>query len=309
VVKAYKRLDCLVIGAGPAGLTAALYLARFGRRFAIVDWGDSRASRIPATHTLPMFSKGISGRAFLRTMRNHLERYGVAVRHGEVISLRHSGSKFEARLRRGDALVAAHVILCTGALDVELEVPGLESAVRNGHIRYCPVCDGPEVAFRNIAVVGGGAHAAREALFIATTYSRRVTLLTLGRQLRLSPQVTAEMRRWRVAIVSTPVVAIDFGRSSGAAIQFADGTSANFDTIYSALGLAVRSALALQVGAACDGSSKLRVNARQETSTPGLYAAGGVVRGLDQLLIAMGQAAVAATDVHNKLDSPAARVE
>ena len=301
-------LDCLVIGAGPAGLTAALYLARFSRRFAIVDSGDSRALRIPETHTLPMYSRGVSGRTLLREMAAHIADYGVKIVRGEVATLRRRRMGFEATLNSGRRLAARRVILCTGALDVELAVPGIETAVRDGQIRYCPICDGPEVALRRIGVIGHNVHAPRQALFIANTYSRNVTLLTLGKRLRLSPALARALRRRRVAIVGRKLRAIQFPAGGRAIVEFAVGSNSSFDTLYSALGLATRSQLALRLGAAGTRERKLKVNEHQETTVAGLYAAGGVVQGLDQILVAMGQAAVAATDVHNRTERPAARL-
>jgi thioredoxin reductase (NADPH) len=187
-------------------------------------------------------------------------------------------------------------------------VPGLETAVRDGQIRYCPICDGPEVAMRRLAVLGFDAHAQREALFIANAYSRRVTLLTAGRRPAGSPALASEMKARNVAVERREVQAIRFPRRRPAVVRFRDGGVESFDAIYSALGLVVRSELAEALGADCSRKRKLVVNDHQETSVPGLYAAGGVVRGLDQILIAMGHAAVAATDVHNKTAHPAARV-
>jgi thioredoxin reductase (NADPH) len=289
-------------------LTAALYLARFGRRFVIVDAGDSRASRIPVTHNLPMYPAGISGKALLKRMTAHLAGYGVAVRRDAVGSLKRRRSGFTARLASGRVVSARRVILCSGARDVELAVPGLETAVRDGQIRYCPICDGPEVALREIAVIGFDAHAQREALFIANAYSRRVTLLTAGRRLPGSPALTAELKSRGVSVDRRALQAIEFPRRKPARVRFQKGAVAGFDALYSALGLVVRSELAASLGADCSRKGKLVVNDHQETSVPGLYAAGGVVQGLDQILIAMGHAAVAATDVHNKTSHPATRV-
>jgi thioredoxin reductase (NADPH) len=301
------KLDCLVIGGGPAGLTAALYLARFSRRFAIVDTGDSRASRIPNTRTLPMYPGGVSGPRLLKDMAAHVASYGVRVIKGDVAMLGRSGHGFSARLASGRMLKARRVILCTGAQDVELAVPGLESAVRDGQIRYCPICDGPEVALRKIGVIGYNAHAPQEALFIAETYSRNVTLLTLGQRMRVSPALQRRLLRRRIAIVRKRLHAIEFPRGGRAVVRFADGQLERFDTLYSALGLEARSQLALRLGATATQAGMLKVSEHQETTVPGLYAAGGVVRGLDQLLIAMGHAAVAATDVHNRTERPALR--
>lgn len=79
-----ETLDCVIIGGGPAGLTAALYLARFGRRFLVVDAGDSRTSWIPTSHNIPVFADGISGQEILARQRNHVSRYGGKFVSGTV---------------------------------------------------------------------------------------------------------------------------------------------------------------------------------------------------------------------------------
>ena len=89
-------IDCLIIGAGPAGLAAAIYLARFRRRIAILDSGFSRASLIPASHNCPGFPEGISGKELLRLLRLQASRFKVRVEKGEVTSLKRAGTGFEA---------------------------------------------------------------------------------------------------------------------------------------------------------------------------------------------------------------------
>src|SRR3954447_25784201 len=91
-----EPLDCLIVGGGPAGLTAALYLARFGRRFLVVDAGDSRASWIPTSHNVPVFVDGISGKEILARQREHVARYGAQVVRGSVTMLRRAEGGFAA---------------------------------------------------------------------------------------------------------------------------------------------------------------------------------------------------------------------
>src|SRR6476620_11840164 len=94
-------LDCLVIGGGPAGLTAALYLARFRRRVLVIDSGKSRAAGIPRSHNHPGFIDGISGTDLLRTLQTQAEAHGATVISGTVVSLRPSGDGFEADTTAG----------------------------------------------------------------------------------------------------------------------------------------------------------------------------------------------------------------
>ncbi len=292
-------LDCLVIGAGPAGLTAALYLARFRRHFAIVDGGGSRAARIPLSHNLPLFERGISGEQMLRQMRQHLSHYDVEITGASVASLRKLEGNFIATLENGEVW-SRHVILCTGAADVEPDLPDLPDAVQRGLIRYCPVCDGYEASFKTLGVIGFSESAAREALFIARTYSRNVILLTLGRDVELPASLENALLTFNIRVITNPLQSVVFQDASGVRVRVEDGEELHFDALYSALGLIARSDIAKKLGASHAEDGALEVDVHHETTIAGLYAAGGVVKGLDQVVIAMGHAAVAATAVHNK---------
>lgn len=302
-----ERVDCLVVGGGPAGLTAALYLARFQRRFALVDAGESRARWIPTSHNIPVFADGIGGPEILARQRAHLERLGVAPTAGSVASLARQPDGFAAEIRLdgggGRRVVAKRVLLASGSVDVEPELPDLPDAIRRGLVRYCPICDGYEAAGRRIAVIGHGDHALGEAVFIARTYSGDVTLLTLGRPLDLSADQQRRVAEHGIALVRDPVLALGIEDGRIATIQ-AGGSEHRFEVLYSALGLTRRATLATSLGAETDPDGALVVDDYGQTSVPGLYAAGGVVRGLDQIVVAMGQAAISATRIHNRCELP-----
>jgi thioredoxin reductase (NADPH) len=300
-------LDCVIIGGGPAGLTAALYLARFGRRFALVDAGEPRAAWIPESHNIPFFEDGISGAEILERQQNHLARYGVVPVRAQAATVSGERGCFTVTLDREAeglrTLAARRVLLASGARDREPDLPDLPDAIKRGLVRYCPICDGFEAGGKAIGVIGHGAHALGEAVFVARTYSRDVTLLTLGQPMRLDAEQQALVDRHGVKVVSEPVTELERYGGRIAAIRMG-GVEHRFDVLYSALGLERRSDLAVALGAACDDKGALLVDEHQMTSVQGLYAAGGVVRGLDQIVVAMGQSAIAATDIHNRCELP-----
>jgi thioredoxin reductase (NADPH) len=294
-------LDCVVVGGGPAGLTAALYLARFQRRFAIVDAGSSRAAWIPASHNFPVFSDGVSGVEMLARQREHIGRYGVAPLAGTVTALRQEAEGFSAAV----ALVAGPVrelrartvLLATGSVDVEPDLPALGDALRRGLVRYCPICDGYEARGQRAAVIGFGDRGLGEAGFLARTYSHDVTLLTMGQP--VSDAAREKAAAQGIKVVAAPIEALEVTGDRIAAVK-AGGEAYRFETLYAALGLTVRSGLAVALGAEHDAFGALAVDGHQQTSVPGLYAAGDVAMGLNQIVVAMGHAAVAATAVHNR---------
>lgn len=297
-------LDALIIGGGPAGLTAALYLARFRRRFLVVDAGAPRAAWIPTSHNIPVFAKGIGGPEILARTREHAELYGARILPGTVTGLRCMSEHFLASLGGGQEIRARRVVLATGALDIEPDLPDLPDAVRRGLVRYCPICDGYESMDRRIAVIGRGDRGLGEAVFIARTYSSDVTLLTLGEPMQLSPDQRDLLAQRRVKLVEAPIRALDMRDGRITALRGQGGEEYRFDILYSALGLKYRSDLAIALGAEHDGAGALAVDAHGQTTVKGLYAAGDIVRGLDQIVVAMGHAAIAATHIHNHCDLP-----
>jgi len=301
-------LDCLVVGGGPAGMTAALYLARFRRRVAVVDDGNPRAAWIPTSHNIPFFAEGIPGPEIIARARENAARYGVVPLAGRVAALRRAGGGgFEAEVEAPDGgrrLRARRVLLATGAVDVEPDLPDLPDAVRRGLVRYCPICDGYESRERRIAVIGHGAHGLGEAVFIARTYSDDVTLLTLGRRMALDEEQRALTSRHRIRVVEEPVAALEMRDGRISALRTGGGAELRFDVLYSALGLTYRTGLAEALGAERDQAGALQVDAHCQTTVKGLYAAGDVVRGLDQIVAGMSHAATAATHIHNRCELP-----
>ena len=303
--RADEALDCLIVGAGPAGMTAALYLARFGRRFDLVDAGSSRADWIPVSHNFPVSPDGLGGREMLLRQRENLRRYDVAPRMGTVTALRQTAEGFLAEVD-GDAarpIRARRVLLATGAVDEEPALPHLRDAVRRGLVRYCPICDGYEAREKRIGVLGRGARGLGEAIFVARTYSRDVTLLTTDAPMELDDDQRARLREHGVTVVEEPIEALLFEGDRIGALR-AGGREHRFEVLYSALGLAIRSELARGLGAQHDDTGALLTGRHLRTSVRGLYAAGDVARGLNQVVVAMGHAAVAATDIHNRCEVP-----
>ena len=291
--------DAVVIGAGPAGLTAAVYLARFRRRFVVIDGGRSRASLIPRTHNHPGFPKGIVGTTLLAKMRNHARRYGAPIMRGTVDALAVKDGLFDVGLKHR-ALQARTVLMATGVVDNEPKLPGFERAIADGLIRICPICDGYEVSGQRVAVIGNSEHGAREALFLRT-YTPDVTLIHVGTPETLPDAERRELAAAGLPVIETPIQGVRMDQGRIVAFDMDGGPQRRFDTLYSALGWTPHCLLAEAAGAKMDKQGRLVVDEHQNTTVPGLYAAGDLVRGLNQLTVAEAEAAIAATDIHNRL--------
>jgi thioredoxin reductase (NADPH) len=300
MVSTDQKLDCVIIGGGPAGLSAAIYLARFRRNIKIIDAGNSRASLIPLSHNYPGFPDGISGNELLARLHRQALRYGVRVTSNKVHRIQKLEDGDFFCYYGEDAIRSRTVLLATGMVDVEPAMPALQEAIRRGNIRYCPICDGYEVAGKKVAVIGSGEKCVREALFIRH-FTADLTVLTLAMKISLSEQERGVLRSAGVRVIEEPMSALTFDGNRIAAFRVESGEIHHFDSIYSMLGVEVRSDLARDLGAACDDEANLVVDRHLQTSIPGLYAAGDVVSGLNQISVATGHAAIAATAIHNSL--------
>ncbi|WP_373684263.1 NAD(P)/FAD-dependent oxidoreductase [Sphingomonas sp. R-74633] len=290
--------DCIIIGAGPAGLTAAIYLARFHLSIRLFDCGSSRAAQIPCTRNHAGYPDGISGKELLARMLAQAEKYGAVREEAEVTGLRVLEDGFGVRVGERE-LGARTVLLATGVVNNRPDMPKdlHDAALARGLLRYCPICDGYEVTDKRIGVIGTGSHGMAEALFLRG-YSADVTLIAAEAH-ALSEEETKALDDAGIARIEGPCggYAIEGERI---ALDSAEGRL-DFDTLYPALGSVIRSGLAIQVGARGDENGCLEVDDHQRTSVPGLFAAGDVARGLDQISHAMGEAGVAATTIRNLL--------
>lgn len=295
-----KILDCLVVGGGPAGLTAAIYLSRYHLDILVVDGGKSRASWIPTSHNHAGYPEGINGKELLRLMREQAQRYGTRIEAGQVtrIELGKDGL-FTAEYGCGPVM-ARTVLLATGVtnrrppMDDELH----EAALSEGLIRYCPICDGYEVTDKTIAVIGNSDRGPGEAIFLRS-YTADITLIDPDGPIDVSAEDRKRLDEAGVTMIDGPVTMIEPDEGE-IHVETADGRW-GFASIYPALGSDTHVQLAEMLGAKLSKDCCVEVDSHQRASVPGLYAAGDVVKGLDQISHAMGEGGVASTTIRNDL--------
>jgi len=294
-----EPLDCLIVGGGPAGLTAAIYLARFHLDILVVDDGKGRAESIPCTRNHAGYPDGISGKELVRLMREQAQKYGARIERDYVTRLDQTDAGFCATWGSG-SVEAKTVLLATGVknrrplMDEELH----DRALARGLIRYCPICDGYEVTDRKIGVIGSDSHGVAEAVFLRG-FTPDVTLIAPDKALNLKGEDQERLEAAEIDCVDGPAQAVAISDSC-IVVDTAEGHY-TFDSVYPALGSDTHNQLAEQVGARLNEQGCIGVDAHQRTSVPGLYAAGDVVIGLDQISHAMGEGGVAATTIRNDL--------
>ena len=294
--------DCLIVGGGPAGLTAAIYLGRYRRQVVVVDKGNSRAALIPLSHNFAGFPRGIGGTELLARLREQVSNCNVEIVNGEVTELRREreyfivtvGDGFEATIR------ARTVLLATGIIDRKPDIPNWREAVAKATLRFCPVCDAYEAIDRNVAMYAPTPSRARHALFMRT-YTDRLTLFCHIPDMPLAEHDRRELEEAGIKVVDSPVAKITLTEELAPVIRLQDGSEHQFDMLYPMMGDIAHSELGTLLGAKCNEDRALITDTRQRTSVPGLYAAGDVVDALNQVNVAIGHAAIAATDIHRYL--------
>jgi thioredoxin reductase (NADPH) len=240
-------IDCLIIGGGPAGLTAAIYLSRFHLSVRVIDEGQSRALWIPTSHNHAGFPDGIAGSELLGRMRAQAVKYGSQLSTGRVSTLTVGEGGFEAEWGEGIRR-AKTVLIATGvqnrrpSIDEELHA----TALADGLIRYCPVCDGYEVTDADVGVIGTGERGLGEAMFLRS-FTPRVTLIAPDGRHEFDVSELGQVAEYGIRLVNGPAH-ITASENDRIAVDTGEG-ALTFDTIYPALGSDTNSALAIAIGA------------------------------------------------------------
>ena len=273
--------ETIVVGAGPAGLTAALYLARYRRRVLVLHDGTARALQIPNTHNAPGFDEGIAGPDLIARMSRHATTFGAEIEQAKVKTAVRAEDLFcltdgGVRSWRGRSL-----ILATGLRLNQIPLPPdlHQAAIDAGVLRYCPICDGFEHIDTRIGVIGCDTQGAAEALFLRR-YSSDVTLIPKSHA-DLTLAERHQLQDADISVIRSPARAYTLGDGE-MLVDTEAGARLVFDVIYPALGSHPHTELAEALGIKPDANGCLPADTPFETIVPGLYSAGDVVAGLDR---------------------------
>jgi thioredoxin reductase (NADPH) len=291
--------DCVVIGAGPAGTMAALYLQRFCRDVVVIDAGSSRTRYIDSSRNCPGFPYGIGGKELLERLRQQADTHGVEVVNDRVIRVRLAPDGRFAVDSASDTWLARSVIIATGVVDRLPRWPQVENAIHQGLVRLCAVCDAYEAEDKRIAVYGTAADGVGHAAFLRT-FSTRVSLV-LPPGARLAPDARAQAAALGITLLHAPEDKCSL--ADGAfCVETADGVRHLHDRVYISLGAAAQTSMVDGVGVLMVEEGEVQVDDKCETSVAGIYAIGDAVSALNQIGVAFGHAAIAATAIHNRLE-------
>lgn len=280
--------NVVIIGSGPAGISAALYTARAGVDTTVLTKGPGSLARAEGIENYYGVPGSISGAELERRGIEGAKEVGVKFVEAEAVGLTFT-DKLTVETLSGEYPADA-VILATGASRTAPPVPGLKDLEGRG-VSYCATCDAFFYRGKDVAVMGSGEYALHEASALLPL-AKSVTLLTGGAQ--LTAQFPPEIN------VRTEKVEAILGQDKVSGVRLAGGEELPLDGVFIALGVAGSTALARKMGAEVDGN-KIVVDANMMTTIPGLFAAGDCTGGLLQVAKAVYEGAVAGNEAAKAL--------
>ncbi len=290
--------DAIVVGGGPAGLAAALWLGRYGRRTVVIDAGEPRNEPTWAVHGFPGLPE-IPPLTLRRRLREQAAAAGAEILEGFVSGAGGEKDAFTLRDEGGSEWRSHRLLLAYGRKDVVPQIQGIE-AVYGTSVFHCPDCDGPTVAGQRVGVLGGDLDAAGLALFL-TSWTPYIVLIPHPADGPLDPSTRVTLERHGVNSRTGRVVRLEADGAALRAAHFDDGGQIRLDALFFHLGTFPACDLAAHLGCEADRGGHLGVDRGQQTSTPGVYAAGDLTGHPYLAATAAAEGVRAALAIHRSL--------
>lgn len=292
------RFECAVIGGGPGGLLATLYLRRYKRSVLLVQHGEPRAKWIPKIRNLVGHTEGLTGPELMQRLQRQAMRMRPNLVKGEA-RVERLGRRFLVRVE-GNAFEADKVILATGMEDVQPPFANFAQLRARALLAYCPICDGLEHCDDTVGLLVRDNSGLDKMRFLAKFCPDLHILLT--EKFRISAKHRREMEKLGARCYEFPLLGLEADGRRALLAHFRGRRPLRLRLAYVELGARVRDEAFRELrGLRKTKQGFLMVSYHQETSIPGLFAVGDCVNALAQVSVAAGQAAIAATRVHNDL--------
>ncbi len=307
-----KLWDVLIIGAGPAGFTAAIYAARFGLETLILskDLGGNMALT-DLIENYPGFPEGISGSELTARMHEHVKRLGVDIVFDEVeridpaeCAYYEGPCKFTVKTKNGKEYRAKTIIIAVGAAPRKLKVPGEEELTGKG-VSYCATCDGPLFKGKKVVVVGGGNTALQEALYLKSI-GVDVTLVHRRQKFRADKILQDRFKESGIPAILDTVVTEIIGKDKVEAVRLknvktGEEKEMKVDGVFIFIGYEPKTDFVKHLGIT-DDYGYIPVDMHMRTKVPGIFAAGDITNVFKQIAVAVGQGAIAANSAKEFLE-------
>ena len=303
-----NQTDAMVIGAGPAGLSAAIYLARYDRSVVVFDAGHGRSTHHQVNHNYLGFPGGVPAVKLRELGKAQLAEYEhVAFHHDKVVDCRRDGDEFAAEGGFGSHR-ARTVIIATGVRDNYPQFDGWEDYVGTS-MHWCITCDGYSSKGKNVLVIGHTDEAAAEAVQLSR-FTSRLTLLTNHRSKEISNEYEDRLARFDIPVIHDTLEGVEGVDGQFKSVLTHGGLEIELEALFCTQGATPQVGLAKELGVALADNGYIETDVEQRTNVPGVYAAGDVTRMHGhQVTTAVHEGATAASAANYYLYPPELRAE
>lgn len=277
--------DVIIIGAGPAGITAGLYTQRGNLKTLIIHNGKTSLENANKIENYYGFENGITGKELYFQGIRQAQNIGIDVKNEEVIKIEMIEKSFKVKTTKNE-YISKTIIIAMGTKKKTLQIDGVKQFEGRG-ISYCAICDGFFYRGKDVVVIGNGNYAIAETNDLINIVNH-VTILTNGKKI---PEFRAE----NVDIENRKAVAIE-GNDNVEAVELDDGTKLKTDGVFVAQGVAGSTDFARKIGALVK-NEKIVVNEKMQTTVEGLYACGDCIGGTLQVAKAVNDGMIAGIDI------------
>lgn len=288
--------EVIVVGGGPAGLSAALTLGNLRRSVLVLDAGEQRNLPSHAVHNY-LGLEGISPRELLERGRAEARQAGAELRSGRVLDVRRGEDGFRVAVEGQPDLAASRIILATSLVDVMPDVDNLLPFYGTS-VFHCPICDAATFADRPVVVISWGKNAA-SFTFELRHWTRDLTLVTHGQPIDAGER--ARLERQGVQVRTDRVARLEGENGRVSAVVLADGSAVRCDGVFFNVAHRPRNELALGLGCEVTPEGYVKINERYQTTVPNAYAAGDITTREEAVADAVAEGLIAATNIHLSL--------
>ncbi len=291
--------DVAIIGGGPAGLSAALWLARYLHKVVLIDSGDPRNWETRGINGL-LGAQGIRSPDLRARGRKDAEEFGAVIIADKVETAKEiEDDCYRLKLSNGKNIEARRLLLAIGIKDVWPDIPGLADCYgETAHV--CPDCDGYETRDKNTVVIGSGKKAVGMALAL-TAWTRKIVIVTNGEPAGIEKDHLEKLKKLNIPTLEQAVTCVKSNNGEITCLELANGMSLDCERLYFAIGQYPSDDLGSELGCKRDNIGRIIIDDRNHTSVKNVYAAGDVTHDIQLAIVAAASGAVAALSIHHSL--------
>lgn len=302
-----QTFDVAIVGGGPAGLSAALWLARYLHKVVLIDSGDPRNWETRGINGF-LGAHGIRSPELRLRGRADAEKYEAKIVDDVVETIKKLDDDcFRLKLEKNSPIDARRILLAIGIKDIWPKIPGLADCFgETAHV--CPDCDGWETRGRKTVVVGSGRKAIGMALAL-TTWTEKIVICTNGKPADLTAEQLAQLQKLNIPVLEQVITCAKSKEKELSCLELGNGMTLDCDRLYFAIGQVPADDIGAQLGCKRDDEGLIVVDEHNHTSVRGVYAAGDIIPGPQLAITASAGGAVAAIAIHHSLVPEARRMD